>query len=178
MPLLSKGELRDILGTEIPEALDRRWAAPSHDEATGGHEATGPVLAVDDAIVKAEHLAAVAVLLRDKYGYEYLSNITVIDYLQANLIEVLYQFYNLEGGADVRVRVRVGRGPEECIIPSLTPIWPGADLQEREAFDMYGVIFPGHPHLERIYLWDEFKGFPMRKDFPKTGDKYTHVTGE
>ena len=179
MPLLSKGALHDILATEMPEALDRRWADPaSHDAEGGGHEAAGPVLANDDAIVKAEHLVAVAAFLRETHGYEYLSNITAIDYLQANLIEVLYQFYNLEGGGDVRVRVRVGRSPEECVIPSLTPIWPGADLQEREAYDMYGVNFPGHPHLERIYLWDEFKGFPMRKDFPKTGDKYTHVTGE
>ena len=49
---------------------------------------------------------------------------------------------------------------------------PDADLQEREAFDMYGVDFPGHPNLVRVYMWDEFEGFPMRKDFPKQGDKY------
>ncbi len=68
------------------------------------------------------------------------------------------------------VKTRVPR--EQPIVPSLTPFWPGASLQEREAFDLYGVQFPGHPDLRRVYMWDEFEGHPMRKDFPKQGDKY------
>jgi len=71
--------------------------------------------------------------------------------------------------------VRVPR--DASAIPSITPFWPGAALQEREAYDLYGVHFPGHPFHRRVYMWDEFEGHPMRKDFPKTGDKYTHVTG-
>jgi NADH-quinone oxidoreductase subunit C len=70
----------------------------------------------------------------------------------------------------VVIKTRVAR--EQSAVPSLTPVWPGADLQEREAFDLYGVRFTGHPNLTRIYMWDEFESFPMRKDFPKQGDKY------
>lgn len=178
MPQLAKGELRAALQRDLPDALDERWATRATDGAAeGGHEGAKVGLQEHDAVVHAAYLPAVAHLLRDSYGYDYLSNITATDYLEEQLIEVLYQFYNLEGGSDLRVRVRVGRGPSECVVPSLTPTWPGANLQEREAYDMYGVVFTGHPHLERIYMWDNFKGFPMRKDFPKTGDKYTHVTG-
>ncbi|HEY1014289.1 MAG TPA: NADH-quinone oxidoreductase subunit C [Herpetosiphonaceae bacterium] len=179
MALLSRGELRSILETELPAALDTRWAtaATSAAEPAGEH-AAGPVLREDDAVVHAEAIVEAAHFLRDKFGYELLSNITAVDYLAEGIIELVYQFYHLEGGADVRVRVRVPRAVEQCVVPSLTPSWPGANLQEREAYDMYGVTFTGHPNLARIYMWDEFKGFPMRKDFPKTGDKYTHVTGE
>lgn len=180
--MLSRGQLHSILDTDMPEALDRRWATvatdtDSPDPALARHGEAHMPLMDFDAVVVADQLVPVAHLLRDTYGYTYLSNITAVDYLADNLIEVVYQFYHLDGGDDIRVRVRVGRTPEECVIPSLTPTWPGANLQEREAYDMYGVVFPGHPYLARIYMWDEFKGFPMRKDFPKTGDKYTHVTG-
>ncbi|HYF61526.1 MAG TPA: NADH-quinone oxidoreductase subunit C [Herpetosiphonaceae bacterium] len=180
MALLTRGELRSLLERQLPEALDTRWATQATDQAAPAeHGAAQPVLSEDDAVVHAATIVPVAHFLRDNFGYTLLSNITATDYLGHNLIEVLYQFYNPEeGGPDVRVRVRVGRSAEECVVPSLTPTWPGANLQEREAFDMYGVRFPGHPNLARIYMWDEFKGFPMRKDFPKTGDKYTHVTGE
>lgn len=68
------------------------------------------------------------------------------------------------------LKVRVPRDVPE--VPSLTPYWPGANLHEREAFDLFGIIFTGHPFLRRIYMWDEFEGWPMRKDFPKQGDKY------
>ncbi|ABX07612.1 MAG TPA: NADH-quinone oxidoreductase subunit C [Herpetosiphon sp.] len=178
MALLARGELRSILQTEMPNALDTRWDTQATDQPEAHGE--GQTILLDfDAVVKAEALVEVAHFIRDKFGYTLLSNITAVDYLKQGLIEVVYQFYNAaEGGPDLRVRVRIGRSPEECIVPSLTPTWPGADLQEREAYDMYGVVFPGHPNLARIYMWDEFKGFPMRKDFPKTGDKYTHVTGE
>lgn len=179
MALLLKGELRSKLQAELPAALDVRWANQAAAPETPEHAGALPALIEDDAVVHAEQIVPVAHFLRDTLGYDYLSNITVVDYPAFSIMELVYQFYNTTaGGADVRVRVRIGRTPEECIVPSLSPTWPGANLQEREAYDMYGVVFPGHPYLARIYMWDEFKGFPMRKDFPKTGDKYTHVTGE
>jgi NADH-quinone oxidoreductase subunit C len=55
-------------------------------------------------------------------------------------------------------------------LPSLTPIWRGAEFQEREIFDLYGVIFDGHPDLRRILMWDEYKDFPMRKDYVEPDD--------
>ena len=93
-----------------------------------------------------------------------------MDYLADGVIELVYRFLHLEGGPPLAIKTRVPR--EQAVVPSITPFWPGADLQEREAFDLYGVDFPGHPNLKRVYMWDEFEGFPMRKDFPKQGDKY------
>ena len=55
-------------------------------------------------------------------------------------------------------------------MPSLTPVWRGAEFQEREAYDLYGITFEGHPDLRRILMWDEFKDFPMRKDYVEPDD--------
>lgn len=187
--MLASGDLRALLARDLPDAL----APPSHGGANsngqstvqegsaasakgaGRGEGTRPQLQDYDAVVNAHSLPAVAAYLRDRLGYTYLSNITAVDYILDGLIEVVYHFFHLDGGGPQAVRVRVPR--EQPVIPSLVSMWPGANLQEREAFDLYGVQFPGHPYLRRIYMWDEFQGYPMRKDFPKTGDKYTHETG-
>jgi NADH-quinone oxidoreductase subunit C len=186
--MLRSGELRELLARDIPGSLapaaatahgqsggSVREGAPAQAKGAGSGEGTRPVLRDYDAVITAESLPRVATYLRDRHGYSYLSNITAVDYILDGLIEVIYHFYHLAGGGPQTVRVRVPR--DHAVIPSLTGEWPGANLQEREAFDLYGVTFPGHPYLKRIYMWDEFEGFPMRKDFPKTGDKYTHETG-
>lgn len=174
--MLQSGELREFLARDLPGALaPARQPAGQNGKAVAG-EGARPVLQDTDVVVNAESIAQVAAYLRDRHGYTYLSHLLAIDYILDDLIEVLYQFYNLEGGGPQNVRVRVPR--DNAVIPSLAPEWPGANLQERHAYDLYGVDFPGHPYLRRIYMWDEFQGHPMRKDFPKTGDKYTHVVGE
>lgn len=183
MPSISAGELKERLMRDLPGAL-----APVRlktQVASNGHAAEepaarpkgrkaeeGPVdlLATDDAVVLAEQLVDVALYVRDTLGYQLLSNITAVDYLADGVIEVVYHFYHLDGGTALVIKTRVPR--EQAVVPSLTTLWPGADLQEREAFDLYGVQFPGHPYLKRVYMWDEFEGYPMRKDFPKQGDKY------
>ncbi|GIV97461.1 MAG: NADH-quinone oxidoreductase [Herpetosiphonaceae bacterium] len=174
MARLNSGELRELLERDLPGALAAPHSPPQAAEAHGEEE-NHPVLQEHDAVVVAERLPDVARYLRDQLGYSYLSHITAVDYLREGLIEVVYFFYHPEGGGPQIVRVRVPR--DNAVIPSITPFWPGANLQEREAYDLFGVHFPGHPFLRRVYLWDEFEGYPMRKDFPKTGDKYTHVTG-
>ena len=65
----------------------------------------------------------------------------------------------------VILKVRAPRELEQCGVPSLTPVWRGCEFQEREAFDLYGVRFDGHPDLRRILMWDEFADHPMRKDY-------------
>ncbi len=85
-------------------------------------------------------------------------------------MELVYRFYHPAGGSGITLRVRVSR--DDPVVPSLTPYWPAANFHEREAFDLFGITFTGHPYLRRIYMWDEFAGFPMRKDFPRQGDKY------
>src|SRR5688572_19589511 len=169
---------RDLPGALAPTRLKTQAASNGHavEEAAarpkGRKAEEGPVdlLATDDAVVLAERLPDVARYVRDTLGYQLLSNITAVDYLTDGVIELLYRFYHLDGGPPIVIKVRVAR--EQSVVPSLTALWPGADLQEREAYDLYGVHFPGHPYLKRIYMWDEFEGYPMRKDFPKQGDKY------
>ena len=77
--------------------------------------------------------------------------------------EVVYQLSSLHGPQKLRVKGIVDR--ENPIIDSATSIWGGANFLEREAYDMFGIQFKGHPYLKRIYLWDDFEGFPMRKDY-------------
>jgi NADH-quinone oxidoreductase subunit C len=66
-----------------------------------------------------------------------------------------------------RLRLKVRATEADPKVPSLTPLWKGFDWQERETFDLYGIVFDGHPDLRRIYLYDEFVGYPLRKDYPK-----------
>jgi len=78
-------------------------------------------------------------------------------------LEVVYQLSSLRGPQRLRIVARVER--DNPMIDSATHIWKGADFLEREAFDMFGIKFSGHPNLKRIYMWDDFEGYPMRKDY-------------
>jgi NADH-quinone oxidoreductase subunit C len=174
MPPLNAELLKARLMDELPGALAPTPTRVSTDGHTppakkGEHPKINP-LATNDPVIHAERLPEVAAFLRDACGYPLLSNITAVDYLAEDVIELVYHFTSLAGGPPLAVKLRCPRDNPE--VPSLTSEWPGASLQEREAFDLFGVRFPGHPHLTRVYMWDEFEGFPMRKDFPKQGDKY------
>ncbi len=179
MPEMSTTELKERLIRDLPGALAPsrpRTQPETNGQATPaakpkrGEEAPADLLATDDAVVAAERIPEVAQYLRDELGYELLTDLTAVDYLADGVIELVYRFLHIDGGAPLAIKARVPR--DRAVVPSITPFWPGADLQEREAYDMYGVDFPGHPNLMRVYMWDEFEGFPMRKDFPKQGDKY------
>ncbi|MCO1601612.1 NADH-quinone oxidoreductase subunit C [Desulfosporosinus nitroreducens] len=78
-------------------------------------------------------------------------------------LEVVYQLSSLRGPQRLRIIARVER--DNPVINSVTQIWKGSDFLEREAFDMFGLQFRGHPNLKRIYMWDDFEGYPMRKDY-------------
>lgn len=158
-------------GATSPTPADADSAALTRAEPEEAQTSVPPLID-DDAVVVADRLPEVVTFMRDRLGYSYLSHITAVDYVPYGLIEVIYHLYHLEGGAGQLVRVRVPR--DHAVIPSITPIWPGANLQEREAWDLYGVQFPGHPYHRRIYMWEEFEGHPMRKDFEKVGDAYYH----
>lgn len=114
-------------------------------------------------IVEAENLIEVATALRDEMGFDYLSSVTGVDYLPEGQIEVVYHAYRTTGGPALVFKVQVPR--ENPVVPSLCPIYPGADFQEREAWDLMGIHFEGHPDLRRILLWEGFAGFPLRKDW-------------
>lgn len=107
-------------------------------------------------------------ILKDdpQLGFDFLMDITVVDYLtkKSPRFEVVYQLYSLSRNQRLRVKLAV---PEDDLeVPSLTPLWKSADWLEREAWDMFGVRFQGHPDLRRILLYDEFQGHPLRKDYP------------
>ncbi len=114
-------------------------------------------------IVEAAHLVEFARTLRDELGYDYLSSVTGVDYLPEGHMEVVYHAYKSTGGPALVFKVQVPR--DNPVVPSLVPVYPGADFQEREAWDLLGIKFEGHPNLKRILMWEGFHGHPLRKDW-------------
>ena len=118
---------------------------------------------------KAENLVALLTFLRDDVQCGFVSFIDVcgVDYPQRpDRFDVVYHL--LSPRQNQRVRVKVATGENEPV-PSATSVYPGADWFEREAYDMYGILFTGHPDLRRILADYGFEGYPLRKDFPLTG---------
>jgi len=95
----------------------------------------------------------------------------IVEIRRPGYLEAVYHLYSMElKHGPVILRMRSGdRGKNACL-PSLTPVWRGAEFQEREIFDLYGIRFDSHPDLRRILMWDEFKDHPMRKDYVDPDD--------
>ena len=131
--------------------------------------------------------------------FDYASNVTGVDWLDAVLkekvkvkkvvdgvekeveesverkragyLEAVYHLYSMElKHGPVVIRMRTGNRTDKVHLPSLTPIWRGCEFQEREIFDLYGIVFDGHPDLRRILMWDGFQDHPMRKDYVEPDD--------
>jgi NADH-quinone oxidoreductase subunit C len=112
-------------------------------------------------------LLEAAALLKVPAGgdFEYLDMITAADYPQG--FELIYRLVSLKNNRFITIKTRVSK--EDPAVPSLTSLWKGADFQEREIYDLFGIVFTGHPCLRRIMLWEGFEGHPLRKDY-KSGD--------
>ena len=94
-----------------------------------------------------------------------------IETLRSGHLEVVYHLYSMElKHGPIVLRMRTENRADKTQLPSLTPLWRGAEFQEREVYDLYGVVFDGHPDLRRILMWDEFVGFPMRRDYVAPDD--------
>ena len=147
--------------------------------------------------VDRDHLATVALFLREdpSLRMDYCSNVTGVDWPDRTekvkvkktvdgvekeveetrgipgCLEVVYHLYSvaLKHGP-VILRVRTLDRAQEVAVPSLTPVWRGCELQEREIFDLFGVRFDGHPDLRRLLMWEGFKDHPMRKDYVDPDD--------
>ncbi|MES0827083.1 NADH-quinone oxidoreductase subunit C [Ruegeria sp. SCP11] len=105
--------------------------------------------------------------LKDELGFNFLSDICGVDYLpDTPRFEVVYHLYSLSDKWRIRLKCRLEDPPH---IASVAGVWRTANWHEREAWDMYGITFDGHPDLRRIYMWEGFEGFPQRKDFPLRG---------
>ncbi len=102
---------------------------------------------------------------------DYCSNVTGIDWPKLGYLEVVYHLYSMAlKHGPVIVRLRTANRTDAVTLPSLTPIWRACEFQEREIFDLYGIVFSEHPDLRRILMWDEFKDHPMRKDYVEPDD--------
>jgi NADH-quinone oxidoreductase subunit C len=187
IPLETLEKIKDRIAAAIPGT---RLEIIPNDSPSGQRS-----LLVDN-----EHAFAVARFLRDDpaFNFDYASNVTGVDWLDAELtdkvkvktvvegvekeveevkktqrpgyLEAVYHLYSMalkHGPVILRLRTK---NRTEVHLPSLTPIWRGAELQEREIYDLYGIVFDGHPDLRRILMWDEFKDHPMRKDYVPPDD--------
>ena len=91
--------------------------------------------------------------------------------VEPGYLEAVYHLYSMQKKhGPVIIRMRTGNRTDDVQLPSMTPIWRAAEFQEREVFDLFGVVFDGHPDLRRILMWDEFKDHPMRRDYVEPDD--------
>jgi len=127
--------------------------------------------------VPANRLIELLRTLRDVCGFKLLAELGGVDYLgypgrTRSRFEVHYVLRNLDTGE--MLIVKTGVDDPDPTLPSVYPLWPGADWMEREVFDMYGIRFEGHPDLRRILMPEEFASFPLRKDYPLRGRGERH----
>jgi len=107
--------------------------------------------------------------LDSELSFNMLVDLTVVDWMDHReaRFEVVYHLLSLN--TKHRLRVKIAVSEDDPALDSITSLWTGANYLEREAWDMYGVTFRGHPDLRRILMYDEFKGHPLRKDYPVQG---------
>ena len=115
-------------------------------------------------VVKEESLLEIASFLKDspELGFDYLASLTAIDY--KDYFELVYHLVSMQHNHSLVLKTRC-HDRETPVVPSMVSLWRGADLQEREIYDLFGIEFKGHPNLKRIFLWEGFPGHPLRKDF-------------
>ena len=127
------------------------------------------------ATVDATRIAEILRFLKDdpETSFDFLSDLTCVDYLayppagREPRYEVVYQLFSTTKKHRLRIKAPLADDCENPVIDSCVPLWPGANWLEREVWDLYGIKFRGHPDLRRILMYDEFKGHPLRKDYPK-----------
>ncbi len=121
--------------------------------------------------IKKNNILSIARFLQREPGlsFDYLQDLCGVDYLgkRTPRFEVVYHLYSIKSRKGIRLKALV---PEDnCRIMSVTSVWKGADWHERECYDMYGIIFEGHPDLRRILMPEDWEGYPLRKDYPVKG---------
>ena len=129
--------------------------------------------------VRREALVDVARFLRDEpeLSYVFLENLCGVDYLGRDpRFEVVYHLLSLQNRH--RLVLKVGLPERDPTVPTLTGVWATANWQERETYDMLGIVFSGHPGLYRILMPDEWEGFPQRKDVPLGGEEVAFTFNE
>jgi len=119
-------------------------------------------------VVERQAILEICRLCKEQLGFTYLLDISGVDnFGDEPRFEVVYELYHFERGDHLRLKVSVSEDLLE--VPSVTSLWETADWHERECFDMFGIVFTGHPDLRRILMWEGYPFFPLRKDFPLGG---------
>ncbi len=151
---------QELLATKLPR-MDVEWSS-----FRGQSRVKIPSASVMDVLY----------CLRDHGGFNQLTDLSCVDHLEmagaTDRFEVIYILLNIESGE--RVVVKTFLNEPDLKLPSATPVWFGADWLEREVYDMYGIVFEGHPNFKRLLLPDEFASFPLRKDYPQQGRGERH----
>lgn len=154
-----------------PVAVDPLFALGEHIAASLGDAVLGFEVAFGDLSVTVERdsIVNVATFLRDDAKCRFIAFVDVCgaDYPAREFrFDVVYHFLSPHLNQRVRIKLEAG---EDTLVPSICGVYPGADWFEREAYDLYGITFAGHPDLRRILTDYGFDGHPLRKDFPLTG---------
>jgi NADH-quinone oxidoreductase subunit C len=127
-------------------------------------------------LVPRERLLDAMQMLKTGRGFDLLVDVTCVDYLNyrhaADRFGLVYLLANT--ATNERLTVRVFLNEPDLDVPSMVPLWAGADWLEREVYDMFGIRFTGHPNLKRILMPDEFTSYPLRKDYPLQGRGERH----
>jgi NADH-quinone oxidoreductase subunit C len=143
---------KNVTGLEIAHVIEQKFPGAVVDATP------------EAAVVQPERLVEVCTYLRDDpdQAFKFLSSLTAVDRLE--YFEVVYHLESIRHNKITVLKVRTS-DRDNPHLPSVVPVWPGANLQEREAYDLMGIFFEGHPDLRRVFLWEGFAGYPLRKDF-------------
>ncbi len=145
----------DALVARFPRIVTDAYQGPGGDDA---------------CFVRKDQIVEVCRFLKEdpRLAFNMAPYITAVDYLgQEPRFEVVYNLYSTSKNHRVRLRVKVAE--EDAVLASVTGVWRGADWFERYCYDMYGLTFTGHPDMRRLFMYDEFVGHPLRKDYPLRG---------
>ena len=152
--------------SDILESLNNNFGATAQAEFRGQSR----------VVVPREKLFAAMQTLRDEHGFDLLVDVTCVDYLKyrdaTDRFGIVYLLAN--STTSERLTVRVMLNEPDLNVASVVPLWEGANWFEREVFDMFGIVFDGHPDLRRILMPEEFTAFPLRKDYPLQGRGERH----
>lgn len=126
----------------------------------------GSIISAEEGfvIVRSGSLLEVSRYLKNtpELGFDYLTCLSGVDYL--DYLEVVYHLVSLVNNHSLVLKVRCYER-DKAQVPSVSGIWRGAELQEREAYDLLGIDFAGHPFMKRLFLWEGFQGHPLRRDY-------------
>jgi NADH-quinone oxidoreductase subunit C len=160
----------------VPDATGLELIAQELRDASGEDAVLGTLFFREKStlIVPAQAVPGTLEHLRGK-GFSFLASVHGVDYFpEEPRLGVHYELLDMRAVDRITVKTRVST--ERPNVPSVTPEWPTANHQEREAFDMFGIVFDGHPNLRRILMPEDYEGFPQRRDFPVGGEPvlFTH----